>query len=152
MNKIVLTSLVLGTALFFAAPSHAIDSTGCGLGSMAWRGQSGVVPQVLAATTNGLFGNQTFGISSGTSGCDPNGRVTGGTQKMMLAFIENNFEQFALDVASGEGETLTTLAGILDMDADVVAKKAHQNFALIFPDENADVVNATLKFYEIMKA
>ena len=152
MKKIYLLSAVAAGLLAFSSNANAYDSTGCGLGSMAWRGQSGIIPQVAAVTTNGIFGNQTFGITFGTSGCDPNGRVTGGTQKMMLAFIENNMEQFAMDAAAGEGETLTTLAGIMNIDAEVVASKAYQNFAVLFPNENVDAVDLTLKFYEIMKA
>lgn len=152
MNKILVASLMLGAAVMLSAPAQAIDSTGCGLGSMAWRGQSGILPQVAAATTNGTFGNQTFGITFGTSGCDPNGRITGGTQKMVLAFLENNLEQFAMDAAAGEGETLTTLAGIMDMNEADVAVKTYQNFAVLFPNENVDAVDVTLKFYEIMKA
>lgn len=152
MNKILVASLMLGAAVMLSVPAQAIDSTGCGLGSMAWRGQSGILPQVAAATTNGTFGNQTFGITFGTSGCDPNGRITGGTQKMVLAFLENNLEQFAMDAAAGEGETLTTLAGIMDMNEADVAAKTYQNFAVLFPNENVDAVDVTLKFYEIMKA
>ncbi len=152
MNKILVASFMLGAAVMLSAPAQAIDSTGCGLGSMAWRGQSGILPQVAAATTNGTFGNQTFGITFGTSGCDPNGRITGGTQKMVLAFLENNLEQFAMDAAAGEGETLTTLAGIMDMNEADVAAKTYQNFAVLFPNENVDAVDVTLKFYEIMKA
>ena len=41
----------------------ADQDVGCGLGSMLWAGQSGLVPKILAATTNGTFGNQTFGIT-----------------------------------------------------------------------------------------
>lgn len=144
--------MLTATAFLMSAPAYAIDSTGCGLGSMAWRGQSGILPQVAAVTTNGTSGTQTFGITFGTSGCDPNGRVTGGTQKMVLAFMENNLEQFALDAAAGQGETLTTLAGILNMDEKTVAEKSYQHFAVLFPNENVDAVNVTLKFYEIMKA
>ncbi|MBE6450961.1 MAG: DUF3015 domain-containing protein [Alphaproteobacteria bacterium] len=151
MNKTLFASLMLSVAVL-SNPASALDSTGCGLGSMAWRGQSGIIPQVAAVTTNGIFGNQTFGITFGTSGCDPNGRVTGGTQKMILAFVENNMEQFAIDAAAGEGETLTTLAGILNMDEQTVALKTYQNFAVLFPDENVNAVDLTLKFYEIMKA
>ena len=152
MRKI-LGAVVLCAGLGLATSARAVDSTGgCGLGSMAWRGQSGVLPQILAVTTNGTFGNQTFGITFGTSGCDPDGRITGGTQKMVLSFLENNMEQFAIDVASGEGETLTTLAGIMNMDEKVVAQRAYQNFAVLFPNENVDAVDVTLKFCEIMKA
>ncbi len=152
MKKVLAASLMCGSVMMLSTTADAIDSTGCGLGSMAWRGQSGILPQVAAVTTNSTFGNQTFGITFGTSGCDPNGRVTGGTQKMVLAFMENNLEQFAIDAAAGQGETLTTLAGILNMDEKTVAEKSYQNFAVLFPNENVDAVDVTLKFYEIMKA
>ena len=126
--------LAAAVLTFVAADAQAIDSTGCGLGSMAWRGVSGPEAQILAVTTNTSTGSQTFGITFGTSGCDPDGRVTGGTQKMVLRFIENNMEQYALDAARGEGETLDTLAGMLNMDKRTFAEKSRQNFARIFPD------------------
>ena len=134
----------LAVALF-SADAHAVDSTGCGLGSMAWRGQSGIGPQVLAATTNGTFGTQTFGITFGTSGCDPNGRITGGTGRMVLAFLENNMEQFAMDSAAGHGETIETLAGILNVDSKDLGAKAQSQFAYLFDSENVDAVDLTVK-------
>ncbi|MBR1915164.1 MAG: DUF3015 family protein [Alphaproteobacteria bacterium] len=152
MKKLLSTSAALCFGLALAGSANAYDSTGCGLGSMAWRGQSGIAPQVLAVTTNGTFGNQTFGITFGTSGCDQNGRVSGGTQKMLLSFLENNLDQFAMDAASGNGETLSTVAGIMNMDEKEVASKAYQNFAYLFDSENVDAVDVTLKFYQILKA
>lgn len=71
------TLLTMGFISLLSANVYAIDSTGCGLGFIVWRGERGVAPQILAVTTNGTFGTQTFGITSGTSGCDPNGRITG---------------------------------------------------------------------------
>lgn len=151
MNKKYLASVALAS-LLFAAPASAHDSTGCGLGSMAWRGDGGTMPQLLAVTTNNLFFTQTFGITSGTSGCDPNGRITGGTQRMVYNFIENNMEQYALDASKGNGETLTTLAGILNVDEAELAKKSQENFDVLFPNQDADAIYVTLKLFEIMKA
>ncbi len=151
MKKIFLASLLCGV-MMCSSNAMAVDSTGCGLGSMAWRGQQGRVPQILAATTNGIFGTQTFGITFGTSGCDPNGRITGGTQKMVLAFIENNMEQYAMDAARGGGETIDTLAGIMNVDSKTLAEKSQQNFAYIFPSQDADVVSVTLALFEVMKS
>ena len=151
MKKVLMASLS-AAFLLASANAHAIDSTGCGLGSMAWRGQSGIAPQVLAATTNGLFFNQTFGITFGTSGCDPNGRVTGGTGRMVLAFMENNMEQYALDASAGRGETIDTLAGILNMDSAKLGEISKQNFAYMFDNQNVDAVNVTLKLLEITQA
>lgn len=149
MKKIYLLSAVI---LMAASNAKAIDSTGCGLGSMAWRGQSGPVPQILAATTNTSFGSQTFGITFGTSGCDPNGRITGGTQRMVFNFIQNNMEQYAFDASRGEGETLDTIAGIMNMDKKAFAEKSQQNFAAIFPNGDVDAVYVTTKIFEIVKA
>lgn len=151
MKKLYILSAACA-ALLATNPVEAHDSTGCGLGSMAWRGQSGIAPQVLAVTTNGTFGNQTFGITFGTSGCDPNGRVSGGTQKMVFSFLENNMEQYALDAARGEGETLDTLAGILNVDKAEFAKKSQQNFAAIFPDSNVDAIFVTQQIFAMLKA
>lgn len=142
MKKLYLAMFALAVALF-SADAHAVDSTGCGLGSMAWRGQRGPIPQILAVTTNGTFGTQTFGISSGTSGCDPQGRISGGTGRMALAFLENNMEQFALDASAGQGETIDTLAGILNVDSTKLGEISKNNFASLFPSENVDAVDVT---------
>ncbi len=140
MKKIILASVAVLGIVAFVASAQAHDSTGCGLGSMAWRGQSGMGPQILAVTTNGIFGTQTFGISTGTSGCDPNGRITGGTQKMFLTFLENNMEQFAFDASRGEGETLYTIAGILNVPVSQVAAVSKEHFNEIFTSEDVEVV------------
>lgn len=151
MKKLSLAAMIMGGAMMAASNAAAVDSTGCGLGSMAWRGQSGIGPQVLAATTNGSFGTQTFGITFGTSGCDPNGRVTGGTGKMTLAFLENNMEQYAMDAAAGRGETIDTLAGILNVDSEKLGEISKTNFAYLFADENADAVQVTLNLLELVQ-
>lgn len=151
MKKIIL-SLAAAGFVVLSSNAQAVDSTGCGLGSMAWRGQSGIAPQVLAATTNGLFFTQTFGITFGTSGCDPNGRVSGGTGRMVLAFMENNMEQYAMDAAAGRGETIDTLAGILNVDSEKLGQISKQNFASLFPNSNVDAVSVTLKLLEVAQA
>jgi len=151
--KKILTMAVVCAAISISSPANAIDSTGgCGLGSMAWRGQSGIIPQILAITTNNSFGTNTFGITFGTSGCDPNGRVTGGTGKMVLAVIENNMEQFAMDASAGRGETIETIAGILNVDSEKLGAAAQQNFAYLFTDENVEAVDLALRIMELANA
>ena len=71
MKKVLLISTVLflmasGTVLAGATR----ENCGCGLGTMLFDGADGLAQQVLAATTNGFLGTQTFGISSGTLDCD----------------------------------------------------------------------------------
>jgi len=151
LKKSLLTIAAILAAGMFSANAHAVDSTGCGLGSLAWRGQSGMLPQILAVTTNNyLIPSQTFGITSGTSGCDPHGRITGGTGKMTLAFLENNLEQFAMDASAGHGETIDTLAGILNIDSEKLGEIAKTHFAVLFPDENVDAVDVTAELLALV--
>ena len=147
MKKIIAAAAV--AACFSASSAFAVDSTGCGLGSMAWRGQSGVAPQVLAATTNGFFGIQTFGTTSGTSGCDPRGRITGGTG-VMFAFLEKNLDQFALDASRGKGETIDAIASLMNLPAEQVGKTAQENFAVLFPQQNVDALSVSETFASLL--
>lgn len=151
--KKILGAVLACSIVCLASNAKAIDSTGgCGLGSMAWRGQSGIIPQSLAMTTNGFFGSNTFGVTFGTSGCDPNGRITGGTGRMMLAFLEDNMEQFAMDAAAGKGETIETLAGIMNVDSDKLGKEVQRNFAYIFPNDDVEAADVTLRVMEVANA
>jgi len=107
---------------------------GCGLGSMIFGDQKGFI-QVLAATTNGTFGTQTFGISSGTSNCVE----SSGTQGART-FIEGNREALAKDAARGSGETITTLSAIAGCkDAKAVGGALQKRFARLFPGEKTPV-------------
>jgi hypothetical protein len=126
-------------AIIVATPLTAMaDNVGsCGWGSKLFEGQSGIAPQVLAVTTNGTSGNQTFGITSGTSGCTQNGMVSSTWKTAM--FIDGNKTKLARDVALGQGETLTSLAaliGIQGKDRDAFYRVAQENFKTIFPSES----------------
>lgn len=103
---------------------------GCGLGSIIFVPDSGFT-QVFAATTNGSFGTQTFGITSGTSNCDEPARGAEGAR----AFVETNRVALAKDMARGQGETiaaLTRLGGCAQ--AARVGIRLQQQFVHIFPD------------------
>jgi len=72
MKKLVIIVLAAFLVITFAGASFAApkDQVGCGLGYMVFKGKDGLLSQTCAATTNGTFGNQTFGISTGTLECD----------------------------------------------------------------------------------
>ena len=131
-----------------AAPGIAMakDSSGCGLGTMVFDGESGIGPQVLAVTTNGTFGNQTFGISSGTLGCDSDGTVQHMAE--VSEFTGDNMDQLAADVAAGEGETLATVGDLMHIaaaDRDRFYRVMQENFSRIFPSTTTtagDVVSS----------
>lgn len=141
-------ALFLVLFLGSASNAFAYDSTGCGLGSLVFKGQKGPVPQILAVTTNGTY-TQTFGITSNTSGCDSYGRITGGTGRM-FAFLENNLDQFAADAAVGKGETIEAIAAITGRDAETVGRVAHNNFAELFGDKDVSAVTVTLKMADLL--
>jgi hypothetical protein len=104
---------------------------------MVFDGKSGKVFKVLGATTNGTSGNQTFGITFGTLGCDGSGTINS-AQKLAL-FIDGNMDNLARDIAKGEGETLATLSevwGINEADKSAFNELAQQNFAEVFKSEN----------------
>src|SRR5574343_2029717 len=138
--------LVIAIALTLPAAAFA-DNVGCGLGSAIWNGQKGIVPQVLAVTTNGTFGNQTFGITSGTLGCSQDGVVTSAWRTAM--FIDGNKAQLARDAASGQGETLDALAALLNVSAQDKAafvSLAKARHAEIFASvDSADSIATQLK-------
>ncbi|MBR1778654.1 MAG: DUF3015 family protein [Alphaproteobacteria bacterium] len=142
-------ALAAFAAAFSASSAFAVDSTGCGLGSIIFKGQQGMIQQLLAVTTNASFGNQTFGITTGTSGCDQNGRITGGTGKT-LAFLENNLEQFAVDAARGHGETIDTVAALMGVSSDKAGTIIKENFAFIFDSHDVSAVTVTLKVSELL--
>src|SRR5574343_228488 len=112
MKKLLFPLVVFLPVTAFAAANNVGS---CGLGSKVFEGQKGVAPQVLAATTNGTSGNQTFGITSGTLGCTQDGVVSSNWKTAL--FIDGNKSQLARDAASGQGETLEAPAALLKIDA-----------------------------------
>lgn len=145
MKRFAFTALM--GAMAMGSAQAAQDNVGCGLGSMVFDGQSGVAPQVLAATTNGTSGNQTFGISSGTLGCTQDGVVRDHTKLSM--FTGANMERIASNMAVGEGEALETMAalmGVEDADKPAFYSASKANFDRIFAsaDVTAEDVIAAL--------
>jgi Protein of unknown function (DUF3015) len=130
-------ALAFATPAALAQQDETANSAGCGLGTMLFEGQKGVGPQVLAATTNGTSGNQTFGISSGTLGCTQNGVVRPPTKVRVL--LMSSLYSLAVDVARGDGETLESLASLLaveEQDKGRFFVAMQDNFVRIFPSEN----------------
>lgn len=107
-------SLLIAGAAF---AGQAEDNTGCGLGTILWgnKADNSIMSQSLQATTNGLFGNQTFGITSGTLGCEQPANVA--ASERLMEFTVANLDNLARDIARGEGESLETLAELLAVPA-----------------------------------
>jgi hypothetical protein len=69
-----------------------------------------IAPQVMMATTNATFGSQTFGISSGTSGCTNDGVIM---KNKHINIASHAADRLAQDMARGGGEHLASLATLL---------------------------------------
>lgn len=148
-NLLVLTTLALLPSVAFGAGENNIGS--CGWGSKLFEGDKGVAPQVLAVTTNGTFGNQTFGITSGTSGCTQDGMVSSNWKTAM--FIDGNKERLARDMSTGGGETLDSLAHLLGV-AEAHRAAFHQitreHLTRIFPAEDTSTDQVILALREVL--
>lgn len=125
-------SLVSFTGSAMAATGYA--DAGCGLGSIVFGNEKGAV-QVLAATTNGTSGSQTFGITTGTSNCDPGGLVK--LEKEREIFAEKNYSTIVKEMAMGEGENLETLAGMYGCSQDSI-----NDFGSLAQDNFGDIVKS----------
>jgi hypothetical protein len=131
-------------AAVFAASSSVVMAAngpaGCGLGTaVIFPDASAFHEHLLAATTNGTSGNQTFGMTSGTLGCESANGPLAGTQ----SFFDDNLDQLASDVARGKGETLNALAQLIGIEAADQATFAgvmQANFDAMF---SADATSAS---------
>ncbi len=150
MKKIIITAvLCVIPAIAFAGNQNNVGT--CGWGSKAMEGKSGVMPQAFAATTNGTSGSQTFGISSGTSGCTQDGTVTSTWKTAM--FIDGNKERLARDMSIGNGETLDSLAhliGVRDEDRAKFNRTMQENLSRIFPSENVSTDQIVVALKDVL--
>ena len=149
MKKLLVIGAVMALP-FTAQAEGGYSAAGCGVGSMIFEGQSGLGPHVLAATTNGFYGTQTFAMTSGTLGCD----VSGTINAQAALYIDSNLDQIAADMSKGHGEALNALAAVMGVqkaDQAEFRKVMHQNFASIFSNTSvtgtdvANAVSATMK-------
>jgi hypothetical protein len=138
MKKLIMVgALVLSLVSFsgsaFAAKSGYGDA-GCGLGAIIFGSEQGAV-QVLSATTNGFLGNQTFGITTGTSNCNPAGLVK--LEKEREEFAMKNYPTLVKEMAMGKGENLDTLAGLYGC-----SQESHADFGTLVQENFGDIVKS----------
>jgi len=151
MKLALATMIAVAPLAAMAAGENNIGS--CGWGSKVMQGQRGIAPQVLGATTNGTSGNQTFAISSGTSGCTQDGAVSSTWKTAM--FIDGNKEKLAQDMSKGSGESLQSLAqliGVKDADKAAFYRATKENFAQIFGSESASAEQIATGLKQVLAA
>ena len=133
MKKIFALTAVLILAAAGLAGAVPKTNVGCGFGTQIFSGNDGLASQVCAATTNGLLGNQTFGISSGTLDCAKPAQFW---SERINTFVAENMDNLATDIAAGQGETLNTLAYLMEIPAEkrgTLYASLQTNFSAIYP-------------------
>ncbi|BFU78067.1 DUF3015 domain-containing protein [Arcobacter sp. 15-2] len=138
MKKILLSTaatLLLATS----AMATINNQTGCGLGSQIIKDDSSAIMLALQATTNGTSGNQTFGITSGTSGCQKTKFVMNETTQR---FVASNMDQLSKEIAMGHGETVETLAELLNVEnKSTFIASLQKNYNAIYTSSNVKMAN-----------
>lgn len=145
--------LILTAITLIPTAAFAQNVGNCGWGSKLFDGQRGIAPQVLAVTTNGTSGNQTFAISSGTSGCTQNGVVRSNWKT--AAFVGENTTKLARDISRGNGESLETLAFLMNVsaeDKDIFNETLQENFTTLFPSEDASTEVVLSSLHNVLKS
>jgi hypothetical protein len=137
-----------------AALGNPDNGPGCGLGKLAWSdygGQKQIAPQVFMATTNGTFGSQTFGISSGTSGCTNDGVIM---KNKHINLASGAFDSLQQEMAKGGGEhlaALATLLGVPDEEQPVFFSLVQEKFALIVESEDITPIAMLQAMQDVME-
>src|SRR5687768_14194531 len=130
------------------AEARAYGPAGCGLGSLIFEPNSGFT-QIFAATTNGTFGSQTFGITSGTSNCAGG---SGGSASAKV-FVETNRVALAKDIARGQGETIDSLSRLAGCRASsAVGSSLQRRFDQIFTDASASDTDVSTNVLEALRS
>ena len=149
---------VIGLCVFFMMSATAManvkDNCGCGLGSMLLEDNAGdsVLIQLVATCLNGICGNQTFGITSGTLGCDKPAKIV--RLEIMDKYVADNMDNLAVDIAAGEGESLEALAEIAGLDSnkkDQFYSALQSNFDNIFMSENVSHTTVVKQIHTIIE-
>jgi len=118
------------------------QNTGCGLGSILFEGQDGLLSQTCAVTTNGTFMNNLFGITSGTSNCEQASTLAS-NQKLNM-FVADNMDSLAKDIAKGSGEYLDTLAVLAEIPVckrPALYKRFQANFGYIYDSDDVSHID-----------
>jgi len=106
------TCLVFSGVAFGAGTVR--ENCGCGIGSMALGEETGLLSHLAATFLNGISGNQTFGISSGTLDCDQSTTLV--SIQEVEVFVADNMDHIATEAAVGEGAYLSALADLLKVE------------------------------------
>ncbi|MEA2091300.1 MAG: DUF3015 family protein [Campylobacterota bacterium] len=136
MKKILLSAVAV-VALTTSVMAGVNNQTGCGLGALIIKDDSSAVMLALQATTNGTSMNQTFGITSGTLGCQKTKFVM---NERAEEFVASNMDILAKEIAVGHGESIDTLAELLNVeDTATFSASLQSNYNSIYTSKSVEM-------------
>lgn len=132
MRTLLVVAIVLGLNSYASAASKAAEggyspggTDSCGLG---WQvtDKKTFLATTTRGTTNG-FVPPTFGITSGTIGCEQHSfsKIDYNSAK----FAQNNIDTLKLEIAQGQGETLSAFAAAMQCDSSAFGTVIQSNFS-----------------------
>ena len=139
--KKALLSLTIGLGLLASTPAEAAyGAAGCGWGSKVIEpaDQAGI-KGLIAVIVNGLFMNQIISISLGLGDCGADGAGSIDT------YIDGNATQLAFDFSQGEGDSVSTLANMLECDENTLVEYGQSNYDALFG--NSETLSSELQAY-----
>ena len=130
---VLIASLALGS---FAAMADD-TSDGCGLGWQVTKKKT-FSATTTRGTTNSVVPN-TFGMTSGTIGCEQHGLVK--VEQKSLHFADANYENLMTEIAQGQGEYLSGFAATMGCSSAEFSSALQSNFSEIVEGKTpADLV------------
>lgn len=157
MKKVAI-SFVAATVLMAsgAAWAKSDTNTGCGLGSLAFGNnqffKTTSLGQSFMVTTNGTFYSSTFGITSGTSNCQTPSTFV--KNERMNEFVAANMDNLAKDIAMGHGESLATLAELMEVPSasrPQLYAKLQTNFSNIYTSDAIDAAGVVDNIHSVIQ-
>lgn len=151
MRRFIVPALTLILALTLTSPALAVNkgNTGCGFGYFLFKDASDSFMTQLLATTTNSFGTQTSGILTGSFHCRQPRDLVG--NERLNEFVDANMDGLASDIAAGRGETLDTLALLMEVPEsgrDEFFSLLRENFDNIFSAsdvESTEVIDNIIK-------
>lgn len=148
-----LACVIMISMVSVATANTVREDCGCGLGGMAIGEKDGLGYKLLGTFLNGLSGNQTFAMSSGTSDCEGDQRTA--MYDKINVFVADNMDVLAVDIAQGQGESLDALAEIAEVPADkrpALYAALQSNFDAIYPTAQVSHTIVVNEISRIMQA
>jgi len=146
ITRTTIPAVAAALLLLWSVPAALAE---CGPGPVVTSNDQSIALQSLGATTNAFFlPTQTLAITSGTSGCSNDGLIY--KDKEQAVYVAYNYEGIVEDLAAGQGEHLSALAGLMGCDrsaTDALGTVAQERFEAVVPERGRapDALLAALK-------